>query len=116
MNVLLILAFLFFVGSTVGWVMELVFRKYFSDANPEHKWINPGFCTGPYLPIYGFGRCALYLLASMEQRFGLSKAVLFILMAVSMTVIEYIAGILCLKCSTWIDPVTHCKNSTSVFF
>lgn len=99
MNVLLILAFLFFVGSTVGWVMELVFRKYFSDANPEHKWINPGFCTGPYLPIYGFGLCALYLLASMEQRFGLSKAVLFILMAVSMTVIEYIAGILCLKFS-----------------
>ena len=99
MNVLLILAFLFFVGSTVGWGMELVFRKYFSDANPEHKWINPGFCTGPYLPIYGFGLCALYLLASMEQRFGLSKAVLFILMAVSMTVIEYIAGILCLKFS-----------------
>lgn len=99
MNVLLILAFLFFVGSTVGWGMELVFRKYFSDANPEHKWINPGFCTGPYLPIYGFGLCALYLLASMEQRFGLSKAVLFILMAVSMTAIEYIAGILCLKCS-----------------
>ena len=97
MNVLLILAFLFFVGSTVGWVMELVFRKYFSDANPEHKWINPGFCTGPYLPIYGFGLCVLYLLASMEQRFGLNKAVLFLLMAVSMTVIEYIAGILCLK-------------------
>lgn len=99
MNVLLILAFLFFVGSTVGWVMELVFRKYFSDANPEHKWINPGFCTGPYLPIYGFGLCVLYLMASMEQRFGLNKAVLFLLMAVSMTVIEYIAGILCLKCS-----------------
>ena len=99
MNVLLILAFLFFVGSTLVVGMELVFRKYFSDANPEHKWINPGFCTGPYLPIYGFGLCALYLLASMEQRFGLSKAVLFILMAVSMTVIEYIAGILCLKFS-----------------
>ena len=97
MNVLLILAFLFFVGSTVGWVIELVFRKYFSDANPEHKWINPGFCTGPYLPLYGCGLCILYLLASLEQVCGLSKAVLFVLMAVSMTAIEYIAGILCLK-------------------
>ena len=45
MNFILTLAYLFFVGSISGWVLELFFRKWFSSSNPEHKWINPGFCT-----------------------------------------------------------------------
>ena len=71
MNLFLTLAFLFFIGSVLGWVLELFFRKFFSGSNPEHKWINPGFCTGPYLPIYGFGLCALYLLARIGDATGL---------------------------------------------
>lgn len=66
MSVLLKLAFLFFVGSTFGWTLELFYRRYASKA-VEKKWINPGFCTGPYLPLYGFGLCILYLVASLEQ-------------------------------------------------
>ena len=46
--------------------MELLWRR-FNRANKTRKWINPGFMAGPYLPIYGFGLCTLYLLASMEQ-------------------------------------------------
>lgn len=98
----LILAFLFFIGSLSGWVMELLFRRFISTANPERKWINPGFCVGPYLPLYGFGLCLLYLIASLE-RFGWishpiwSKIALFAVMAVCMTVIEYIAGVMSLK-------------------
>jgi len=96
------LAYLFFIGSVLGWCLELVFRKFFSSSNPEHKWINPGFCVGPYVPLYGFGLCILYLLASLGTSAGLDqsaagKTLLFVLMAVSMTAIEYIAGILCLK-------------------
>lgn len=102
MNVLLILAFLFFIGSLSGWVLELFFRRFISSANPERKWINPGFCTGPYLPIYGFGLCIMYLIASME-RFSIvenpfwNKIMLFAFMSLCMTVIEYIAGIMSLK-------------------
>lgn len=102
MNVLLILAFLFFIGSVTGWVMELFFRRFISSANPERKWINPGFCTGPYLPIYGCGLCIMYLIASMEK-FNMiqnpfwNKITLFVFMSVCMTVIEYIAGIVNLK-------------------
>ena len=59
MNFILTLAYLFFVGSVSGWVLELFFRKWFSSSNPEHKWINPGFFIFLYLPIYGFGLCAL---------------------------------------------------------
>lgn len=100
MNVFIKLAFLFFIGSVLGWVLELFFRKFFSATNPQHKWINPGFCIGPYLPIYGFGLCALYLLAVTESSSGnhvLNKIIIFVGMAVSMTAIEYIAGIIMLK-------------------
>ena len=102
MNFILTLAYLFFVGSVSGWVLELFFRKFFSASNPEHKWINPGFCTGPYLPIYGFGLCALYLLALLGSGTGLGgsiqgRALLFLGMAVSMTLIEYVGGLLLLK-------------------
>ena len=102
MNLFLVLAFLFFVGSVSGWVLELFFRRFFSDANPERKWINPGFCTGPYLPLYGCGLCLLFLIASLEKYHlfpGVfwNKAILFLFAAATMTAIEYLAGILCLK-------------------
>lgn len=99
MSILLTLAFLFCVGSILGWILELLYRNL--TRRPE-KPINPGFCTGPYLPIYGIGLCVLYLLASLEQ-FNLianpfwNKAVLFLAMAVGMTLVEYIAGLFMLK-------------------
>lgn len=102
MNLFLTLAFLFFLGSVTGWCLEVVFRKFFSSSNPEHKWINPGFCTGPYLPIYGFGLCGLYLIARLEERVDIGnpfwrKVVMLLMMAAAMTAIEYLAGLLCLK-------------------
>ena len=99
MGIFLILAFLFFIGSVAGWILELLYRNLTSD---HQKWINPGFCTGPYVPLYGFGLCAFYLLASIEQ-IGLiknpvlNKITMVLVMTVAVTVIEYIAGILCLK-------------------
>ena len=101
MVLLLTLAYLFFIGSTLGWVAELLYRRFLSGANPERKWINPGFCVGPYVPLYGSGLCILYLLASLGEKHGVDtageKLLLFAGMALSMTVIEYIAGIVSLK-------------------
>lgn len=102
MNLALVLAFLFFIGSVAGWVLELLFRRFFSSANPERKWINPGFCTGPYLPLYGSGLCILFLIAELEELCWIAdpiwnRVVLFLLMAVCMTVIEYIAGTVSLR-------------------
>ncbi|MCH5274621.1 MAG: putative ABC transporter permease [Lachnospiraceae bacterium] len=101
MNQFLILAFLFFIGSVIGWFLELFYRR-FKRANKEHKWVNPGFCTGPYVPLYGFGLCLLYLIASLEnynpvQNSFWNKVLLFMMMAVGATAIEYLAGILCVK-------------------
>lgn len=93
------LAFLFFIGSMGGWVLELVYRNSVSHSG---KLINPGFCTGPYVPLYGFGLCVLYLLACVEQKqllpnFWANRALTLVLMALAMTLLEYIAGIFCLK-------------------
>lgn len=101
MNIFLILAFLFFIGSLAGWCLEVLYRRFFSTANPARKWINPGFLTGPYLPLYGFGLCAVFLLAHINVSFIgnkiIEKIVLFILMALAVTIIEYIAGIIFIR-------------------
>lgn len=98
MNFFLTLAYLFFLGSLLGWGLELIFRKFFSEDNPEHKWINPGFLVGPYLPIYGFGLCSLYLLARFNWSFIgnalLRDIVIVLFMAAVMTLIELIAGLI----------------------
>lgn len=36
MNLFLTLAFLFSIGSTFGWVLELFYRRFVSGANTEH--------------------------------------------------------------------------------
>lgn len=91
------LAFLFFIGSVLGWVIELLFRRIFT----AKKWINPGFLVGPYLPLYGFGLCGLYLLSNINLSFienvVLQKIIIILIMAVVMTLIEYIAGIIFIK-------------------
>ena len=99
LNILLVLAYLFFIGSVIGWGLELLYRNIHGGGG---EWITPGFCTGPYLPIYCFGLCVLFLLASMERYPFIdnpfwNKAMLFALMALGMTLIEYVAGLFCLK-------------------
>lgn len=97
------MAYLFYIGSTLGWVVELLFRRFLSGANPERKWINPGFCVGPYLPLYGSGLCALYLIATIAHAVGAQGTagtiLVILLMSACMTLIEYIAGIVSLKCA-----------------
>ena len=102
MNLFLTLTFLFFLGSVLGWVLELFFRRFLSRNNPERKWINPGFCTGPYLSLYGTGLCLLYLIVSLGEEPLLpvpfwNRVLLILLMTFAMTVIEYLAGNLLLN-------------------
>ena len=103
MNKALVLLFLFFVGSLLGWVIELFFRRFCSPkGRTTKKWVNPGFLVGPYLPLYGSGLCVLYMLASINLSFLdehpiIEKIVLFVFMAVAMTVIEYITGLIFIK-------------------
>lgn len=98
MKYFLVIAFLFIMGSTIGWVIELLFRRFFS----AHKWINPGFLVGPYLPLYGFGLCALFGLASIDISFitttyWLQVVIKVAVMTFAMTLVEYIAGLIFIK-------------------
>lgn len=102
MELFLILTFLFCVGSVLGWCLEVLYRR-FTPANKEKRWINPGFLEGPYLPLYGFGLITLYLMANLEETFVIervttgSKISLFIVMAIVMTALEYVAGLIFIK-------------------
>ena len=95
MNFFLVLTFLFLAGSVIGWCIELIYRRLASKA---HKWVNPGFLVGPYLPLYGFSLTILFLLTYIDvsfiQNIYLQKAVLFVLMALCITFFEYIAGLI----------------------
>ena len=101
MSVFLVLAFLFFVGSLIGWCIEVFWRRFFSKNNPERKWINPGFLNGPYLPLYGLSLCTLFSLSFIHvtcvQQRWLQETILFIIMALCITLMEYIAGLIFIK-------------------
>lgn len=101
MNLFLVIMFLFFAGSLIGWGIEIVWRKFFSKNNPEHRWINPGFLTGPYIPLYGFCLTILFVISFIDVTFIENKiirqTVLFIFMALCITLIEYIAGLIFIK-------------------
>lgn len=49
---------IFVFGAFVGWVMEVIYRSILSG-----QIVNPGFLSGPFLPIYGFGMLFLTILS-----------------------------------------------------
>ena len=96
MKYLVIISTLFVIGSLLGWVIELFFRRFVS----QKKWMNPGFLTGPYLPIYGFGVTVLYGVSNIPL--GIESQVWDIVVRVviigfGMTLIEFIAGLIFIK-------------------
>ena len=101
MNDLLILLFLFSSGSVTGWVIELFFRRFLDPVErKKHKWVNPGFFVGPYLPIYGSGLIILYGLGHITlpsigaEHPILEKLIIFVIMAACMTFIEFVTGMI----------------------
>ncbi|MBO6262184.1 MAG: putative ABC transporter permease [Bacilli bacterium] len=96
MKYLVIISTLFVIGSLIGWIIELFFRRFVS----QKKWMNPGFLTGPYLPIYGFGVLVLYAVSNIP--FGITNQIVdiivrILIIGVGMTVVEFIAGLIFIK-------------------
>lgn len=90
------LTYVFFIGCILGWVLELIFRR-----TVHKKWINPGFLVGPWLPLYGCGLVALFLVCSIDYSFISSpvwqRVFVIALIAFLMTLIEYITGLIFIK-------------------
>ncbi len=96
MQYLVIISTLFVSGSLVGWIIELFFRRFIS----QKKWMNPGFLVGTYLPIYGFGVVLLYAISNIPLGINIewiNIIVKIIIIAISMTLIEFIAGLIFIK-------------------
>ena len=99
MHTFVLIVFIFSIGAIFGWGIEVIYR-HFADKNK--KWFNPGFCVGPWLPIYGTGLLTAFCITHLEKYLDigndiLEKIILFILMSLLMTIIELISGKLLLK-------------------
>ena len=96
MSYLVIISTLFVIGSLGGWVIELFFRRFVS----QKKWMNPGFLTGPYLPIYGFGVLVLYAVSNIPLGIDghiWDVIIRIIIIGVGMSLIEFTAGLIFIK-------------------
>lgn len=91
--------FIFLLGAILGWIIEVFYRHF---ASKKGEWVNPGFCVGPWLPIYGFGLLVIFIIVLIGNIIFVdetttSKIVLFIFISICMTILELIAGIVMLK-------------------
>lgn len=99
MYVFVLIVFIFSIGAIFGWCLEVVYRRL---ADKEKRWVNPGFCVGPWLPIYGTGLLTAFGISFFDKYIDLGndvleKILLFAIMSILMTLIELIAGELLLK-------------------
>ena len=101
MEIFAVIVTLFVVGSLLGWVIELLFRRFFS----QHRWMNPGFLQGPYLPIYGFGVLGMYALSEVFKTIAFPESfpqaviiiIQILLIGIILITIEFIAGLIFIK-------------------
>ena len=76
---------IFSIGSAAGWWLEFFYRGIVRRGD----FINPGFLSGPYLPLYGFG--AFFLYVAGQLRWSLLVQVLFFTAAA--TLMELFTGL-----------------------
>lgn len=108
--------YIFIIGSFLGYLAEVLFRRFVS----MKRWINPGFLKGPCLPLYGFGLATLHFIcvivfyylcdpttvpsyySSLANGHGSLPfwsvcIIAIVLIGIGMTLIEYIAGVIFVK-------------------
>ena len=88
----------FAVGCSSGWLLEVIFRRFWSGNNTERRWVNPGFLKGPWLPVYGCGLSIMYtfcklLFPLMPSGIIFTALGIFTLLALLIET-EYLAGII----------------------
>ena len=107
-HVTLVLAstwFLYFiVYSILGWMAETVYCSV-----PQKHFVERGFMSGPYCPIYGFG--AVIVLAILEPYFNFPLYIFLLGMAAT-TILEYLTSFIMEKLfhMRWWDYSNHKFN------
>ena len=92
MSLFLIFVFIFYCGSSLGWIIELFFRRF-----AHGKWVNPGFLVGPYLPIYGLGLAIMTSIHVFLDNYDIHPIFAILLMGLCMTLLELVGGLIFLK-------------------
>jgi uncharacterized membrane protein len=64
---------------------SLVYRSF-----KENKFVNAGFLSGPFLPIYGFGAVIMTFINTEVQKFPLILS--WVITLLSPTILEYFAS------------------------
>lgn len=79
---------MFLMGSFIGWLIEVTYRGVVG-----RKFSNPGFLSGPFVPLYGFSVCFIYTVAFLEMHWllKLASVVAFI------TTLELLTGMIFMK-------------------
>lgn len=87
------IAMIFIIGGALGYLLELFYRR------ARHgRWINPGFLSGPFLPLYGVGTLLLFGICSLgDATFAVTpwgKVLLILLITAAMTLAELVTGLI----------------------
>lgn len=87
------ISMIFIIGGALGYLLELFYRR------ARHgKWINPGFLSGPFLPLYGVGTLLLFAICSLgNATFAVTpggKVLLILFITVAMTLAELVTGLI----------------------
>jgi len=82
-----LMLFEFIIFSTAGWILEVIYRSL-----NNKKIVNPGFLTGPYLPIYGIGAVIITTIAYATISMPIIYKCIIYFLALSM--LEYVSGVL----------------------
>lgn len=78
--------FMFFVFTFIGWIHETTVESLY-----HRKFVNRGSLKGPYIPVYGFGGCAIILCA---EHFRYNGFFVFLAGMIGCTILEYFTGYL----------------------
>ncbi len=100
------LIYYFFIYSILGWTMETTLNSI-----KNKSFINRGFLTGCYCPIYGVGMCCIYLFCMPFSDYPFAVFIVGLIVATS---IEYITGMLMEKLfrTSWWD-YSHLKYNVN---
>lgn len=90
--------YFFSIYSFIAWCMETTYATI-----KNHKFVNRGFLSGPFCPMYGFG--ALILVRVLTPLVHYNLFLFFIAATLLTSIIEYITGYILEKLfnSTWWD-------------
>ena len=109
-----VLVYCFVMASVLGWIVEVAYRSIKAG-----RFVNPGFLSGCYLPIYGFGMLLILAVHAVTADYALPVKVLAYFIALGG--LEFVSGWLLdrlfnIRLWDYFDQRFHIKGYVSLSF